>query len=45
MTNYENIKAMNIDEMSNFLMDWITEALINPKCIIIKQWLEQEVSE
>nr|DAT96381.1 MAG TPA: hypothetical protein [Bacteriophage sp.] len=45
MTNYENIKTMNIDEMSNFLMDWVTETLTNPKCIVVKNWLEQEVSE
>ena len=45
MTNYENIKTMNIDEMSNFLMGWVTEVLTNPKCIVVKQWLEMEVSE
>lgn len=45
MTNYENIKAMNIDEMSNFLMNFVTEALTNPKCIVVKNWLESEVSE
>ena len=44
MNIYENIKSMNIDEMSNFLMNFITEALTNPKCIVVKNWLEQEVS-
>ena len=43
MTNYEKIKSMSVEEMSNFLMDWVTEALTNPKCIIVKHWLESEV--
>lgn len=45
MTNYDRIKAMSIEEMSNFLMEWVTEALTNPKCIVVKQWLESEVME
>lgn len=45
MTNYERIKAMSIEEMSNFLMNFVTEALINPKCIVVKKWLEMETTE
>lgn len=45
MTNYDRIKAMSVEEMSDFLMDWVTEALTNPKCIVVKNWLESEVSE
>ncbi len=41
-TNFEKIKKMSIDEMSNFLMDFVTEALTNPKCIVVKTWLESE---
>lgn len=45
MTNYERIKNMSVEEMSNFLMDFVTEALTNPKCIVVKNWLESEVTE
>lgn len=44
-TNYDRIKAMSVEEMSDFLMDFVMEALTNPKCIVIKNWLESEVSE
>ena len=43
MTNYERIKAMGVDEMSEFLMDFVTEALTNPRCLVVKRWLESEV--
>lgn len=45
ITNFERIKAMSVDEMANFLMDFVTEALTNPKCIVVKNWLESEVQE
>lgn len=45
MTNYDNIKAMNIDEMSDFLMHWFTVCMLGKGPINVKQWLEQEVSE
>ena len=45
MTNYERIKNMSVEEMSNFLMNFVTEALTNPKCIVVKKWLESEVTE
>lgn len=43
MTNYENIKNMSVEEMSDFLMEWVTTALTNPKCIVVKKWLESEM--
>lgn len=45
MTNFKRIKNMSVEEMAEFLMDWVTEALTNPKCIIVKKWLESEVEE
>lgn len=44
-TNIERIKAMSVEEMANFLMNFVTEALTNPKCIVVKNWLESEVQE
>lgn len=43
MTNFERIKAMSFDEMSEFLMSFVTEALTNPRCLVVKRWLESEV--
>lgn len=37
MTNFKRIKNMSVEEMAEFLMDWVTEALTNPKCIIVKK--------
>lgn len=45
MTNYEHIKGMSVEELANFLMDFVTEALTNPKCIVVKKWLNSEVDE
>ena len=45
MTNYERIKAMSIEEMSDFLMDFVIETLTNPKWTVVKNWLEKEVEE
>lgn len=45
MNNFERIKEMSVDEMANFLMNFVTEALTNPKCIVVKKWLESEVEE
>jgi len=44
-TNYDRIRAMSVDEMATFLMEFVTEALTNPKCIVVKTWLESEVTE
>ncbi len=43
ITQFDRIKAMGVDEMAEFLMDFVTEALTNPKCIVVKKWLESEV--
>ncbi len=43
ITNYDRIKAMSIEKMAEFLMGFVTEALTNPKCIVVKKWLESEV--
>ena len=40
---FDRIKRMSVEEMANFLMDFVTEALTNPKCIVVKNWLESEV--
>lgn len=45
MTNYERIKAMSVEEMSDFLMDFVMEALTNPKWRVVKKWLESEAEE
>lgn len=45
MTNFERIKAMSVEELADFLMDFVTEALTNPKCIVVQKWLESEVEE
>lgn len=45
MTNYEQIKNMSVEEMSGFLMDWVVDALTNPRCLVFKEWLESEAEE
>ena len=41
-TNYDRIKAMSVDEMADFLIDWF----MNCKAPMnVKQWLESKVSE
>ena len=44
-TNYDRIRNMSVEEMANFLMNFVTEALTNPKCIVVKKWLESEATE
>ena len=43
VTNYDRIKAMNIDEMSDFLMHWFTDCMTGKAPMNVKQWLESEV--
>ena len=43
MTNFERIKAMDVDELAEFLMGFVTEALTNPRCLVVSRWLESEV--
>ena len=45
MTNFENIKSMNVDEMSNFLMDWAMKLFTGDAPTNVKTWLEREVEE
>lgn len=42
MTNYEQIKKMNVDEMSDFLMDWFVKCMSGKAPMKVKQWLESE---
>ena len=45
MTNYDRIKAMSVEEMADFLMDWFMNCISGKAPMNVKQWLEQEVSE
>lgn len=45
MTNYERIKNMSVEEMSNFLMDWFIDGITGNAPMNVKQWLESEVTE
>ena len=45
MTNYDRIKAMSVEEMADFLMDWFMNCIAGKAPLNVKQWLEQEVSE
>ena len=42
-TNYDRIRNMSVEEMAEFLRNFVTEALTNPKCIVVEKWLESEV--
>lgn len=42
-TNYERIKAMSVDEMSTFLMDWALKMFEGTMPMNVKTWLESEV--
>lgn len=43
MTNYERIKNMTIEEMSEFLMDWVMKIFVSEMSMNVKTWLESEV--
>ena len=45
MTNFESIKEMNIDEMSDFLMDWAMNLLSGDAPTNVKKWLNSETIE
>ena len=45
MTEFDRIKAMNIKEMSNFLMRFATDFITGKAPINVKKWLESEVKE
>ena len=44
MPNYDRIKAMSMEEMSDFLMDWFMDCMTGKAPLNVKTWLEQEVS-
>lgn len=45
MTNYERIRNMSVEEMSNFLMDWYIDCISGNAPMNVKKWLESEVTE
>ena len=44
-TNYDRIRNMSVEEMSNFLMDWAIKMFEGTMPMNVKTWLESEVSE
>lgn len=44
-TNFERIKAMNNEEMANFLMDWAFNFVAGKAPMNVYLWLESEVEE
>ena len=45
MTNYEKIKAMSVEKMSNFLMEWAMRLVCGDAPMNVKTWLESEAEE
>lgn len=45
MTNYERIKNMTVEEMSEFLMDWAMRMFQGTMPMNVKTWLESEESK
>lgn len=45
MTNYDRIKAMSVEELADYLMDWFTDCMLGKAPMNVKQWLDSEVSE
>lgn len=43
MTNFESIKNMSVDAMSEFLMDWAMQFMMWNAPMNVKRWLETEV--
>lgn len=44
-TNYDKIRNMSIDEMSEFLMDWFMRCMMGKAPLNVKEWLGSEVEE
>lgn len=42
-TNYDRIRNMSIDKLSDFLMDWAMEFMCGQVPLNVKTWLESEV--
>lgn len=45
LSNYDRIKAMSVEEMAEFLMDWFMKCMLGKAPTSVKDWLLQEVSE
>ena len=43
MTNYDRIRNMSVEEMSDFLMDWALRFMQGKSPLNVEQWLESEV--
>lgn len=41
--NYQNIKAMGLEEMSDFLMDWFVKCMSGKAPMNVERWLRKEV--
>ena len=44
-TNFERIKAMTVEEMADFLMQWFMDCMTGKAPTNVKNWLESEVQE
>lgn len=42
MTNYEKIKAMSVEQMSNFFQDWFMDCMTGRAPMNVIKWLESE---
>ena len=45
MTNYEKIKTLNTDDMSEFLMSWAMKLFTGNAPMNVKTWLNNEADE
>lgn len=45
MTQFEKIKAMSVEEMKDFLMDWAMDFMMGRAPMNVKTWLESEAEE
>lgn len=42
-TNYDRIRNMSVDEMSDFLRDWALRFMQGKSPLYVEKWLESEV--
>lgn len=45
LTHFDRIKAMSVEEMAEFLMDWFTDCMTGKAPMNVQKWLESEVQE
>lgn len=45
MTNFEKLKAMNVEELTEFLQEWAVKFLMGKSPLNVEAWLENEVEE